>query len=77
VFLESVVEWQEGSGLRTGRVQPDASSSEGDVDWVKSELLDFDSSANPAVLAQAQAILESSKINDVVKKKFLEKLKSV
>jgi hypothetical protein len=73
VFLENVVEWKDTAACRTGRVRRE-SSSDG-IEWVKSELIDFDAILNPATVAQAKTILESTQIDEAVKKVFLEKLK--
>lgn len=75
VFLDAVVEWKEKQPVRTGRVKQDGRGTEDEVAWIQSELLEFDAKADHALLSQAQTILESSNINDVVKKIFLEKLK--
>ncbi len=75
VFLDHVVEWKDGAPLRTGQIRQDMGGLEDGVDWVKSELLEFDLNPSASVLGQAQSILESSQVAVDVKNKFLEKLK--
>lgn len=72
VFLDNVVEWTGMGPVRTGRVKADV--AEAGPGWVRSELLEFQADVDPAVLAQARIVLESSLIEDDVRQTFLEKL---
>jgi hypothetical protein len=74
VFLDHVVEWAGDAAVRTGSVRPDERAMQGDVAWIKAELLDFDPMTDPSVLSQARAVLESSQIDAAVKQIFLNKL---
>ncbi len=73
VFLDHVVEWKDAGPVRTGLVRPDDGAKQGDVTWVKAELLDFDAVPAPTVLGQAKTLLDSSPIDAKVKKAFLNK----
>lgn len=76
VFLGRVVEWKENGSVRTGHVREDNAGADGRVSWVQSDILDFDTTPDNGVLNQALALIESSQIEDAVKRKFLEKLRS-
>jgi hypothetical protein len=69
IFLEHVVEWKAGESVKTGRVRADYRPG----GFVQSELLDFDDKPDAAVLAQAKAMIEASRIDPVVRDAFLNK----
>ncbi|MCG3203555.1 MAG: hypothetical protein KCHDKBKB_00225 [Elusimicrobia bacterium] len=74
VFLDWVVEWKGGGSAQTGTIRRDERSKTGDVGWVVSELLDFDAVPDPTVLKQAKILIESSTIEEKIKKEFLKRL---
>lgn len=74
VFLDRVVEWKEGFLVRTGMIRPDEKTAQGDLGWVKSELMDFDATPDSSTLHQAKTLLESSRIDATLKEIFLKKL---
>lgn len=73
VFLDRVVEWRENNPVRTGLTRQDQQVSDA-VEWVKSELLDFDAVADSAVVHQARVLIESARIDSKIKEAFLKKL---
>lgn len=75
VFLEKVVEWREGSEVKTGRIRPDTPSLVSGPGWVKSELMDFDSEPQVPLLNLSTLVLASARIDDKVKEAFLNKVK--
>lgn len=73
VFLDHVVEWRTGGGVRTGRVKSDGVENP-KPSWVKSELMDLDVMRDKSAFDQARVLISSSRIDPEVKKAFMEKL---
>lgn len=74
VFLEKVVEWRSDGALKTGHVRSDHSSKSSGPGWVESELLEFDPKINESTLQQARVLIQSARIDETVKKHFLDKV---
>lgn len=75
VFVDRVVEWQKDEPVRTGRVRSEMSGA--GRGWVPAELLDFDATADEALLAQARTLIESSRIDPSVRNIFLGKINDI
>jgi hypothetical protein len=75
VFLDRVVEWKEGAGVRTGRIRDDKPAASG-LDWAKAELIDFEPDPDAALIDQAKTLLKSSRLPKDVRDLFVEKLEA-